>query len=187
VADGTAHHLDGHGSWRCRVACVVERTSATAGTVVDVDGAEVAGAPDAGRLLDALRRCLGLPTPPPSQVPAVVLTTLWVLAAAGAAQRRQRILGPAAALALHPAGPNDAEPALRWSWDDVRARVVAGDLDLPGVDAALAGWMDAGMLSRWVADEVPGLADPSALLAGAVTDDALARLSCLILPSRVPQ
>ncbi len=158
------------------MALLVHRSGATSVSIaldgaprpLDVDGA-------VGRLVDACRRALRLPTPPLRTPPAAWFAQRWldelVAALAG---------GEApdwgAAARLHPLSrlveaPGDLEalarhPAARASWEDLRLTVALGHGDATAPEARLAAWMDAPMFGRWLLDARPPLDE----LAAAVAD-----------------
>ena len=125
------------------------------------------GAPLIGRVPEACRRQLGLPTPPPPPVEVTTIVDLWLTRLTAAAVR-----GDAAhwtdAVALLPAAPGptvtpaDAARALhhaaaRWSWEQLRRAAEGGSTGWVAgcLDAATAGWMDEGMFARWIIGELP--------------------------------
>ncbi|HET9072929.1 MAG TPA: hypothetical protein VFN60_13520 [Acidimicrobiales bacterium] len=156
--------------------------------------------PAGGRLLDALRRCLGLATPPPAASTAGLLAALWLGALAdhhGAPR-----LGWAPTLRLHPAagaleahghggagteGLPDAalEEAIVaaprvWTWDRLRvATAELGTLDLL-CPAGLAGWMDEGMFARWVTGSTAAVAALTPAAQAATEPAAFRRLRALL-------
>jgi hypothetical protein len=119
-----------------RVVTVVDRSGAERATVGMEDGT-VLDDPGEGVVLDALRRALGLPTPPPPLPLAAFLDDLWLRELASSPRR----LSWTEAAALRPA------PVGTWS--------VLRACGWPGVDVDLAAWMDDGMFARWVAGTVP--------------------------------
>jgi hypothetical protein len=156
-----------------------------------------------GRVDDALRRSLGLPTPPPPASTAPLWATQWldalVVDAVGPAPaRRTRRRRPLAALlGAHPAVTAfDLDPAqlgvaslvaagerlasLR-SWTGLRQACADGRWYDPEVPADIAGWLDDGAFARWVLGAYPDLGQLRATLgdllapsALSVIDDALA-------------
>jgi hypothetical protein len=154
------------------VVHLVDRTG-TSVTVAPALGPLVVGPtrePIAGRAADACRRMLGLPTAPapPPTVDTVVLLWLSRLARVaagdprldwpGALSRLPRPLTPTATPADAAAALRDA--TVRWSWEELRRAVAAGNPDAAAgcAEPPAAGWMDGSMLARWVEAELPPLA-----------------------------
>jgi len=133
------------------------------------DGRLIGEAPLGGRLLDALQRCLGLPTAPPSRPSSQLIGLVWVaeVMAAGARRRgSERPLSWAEVAALHPAvralaedghavDPDHAEQAMAaanrlWTWSRLRQLAASGSSWLSRlIPPQLAAWMDDGIFSRW--------------------------------------
>ncbi|MCU4184558.1 hypothetical protein K6U06_09315 [Acidiferrimicrobium sp. IK] len=141
-------------------------------------------APQEGRVLDILRRCLGLETAPAEDHLPAVLALVWLAAVSREARRRGACLEWSDAVAFHPvvslrdrgAGPStDRSVAGRlqqrrrpgdpwaaliasahqgWDWGELRRRCVERRVGIGDVTAELAEWMDDGMFSRWIAEEV---------------------------------
>ena len=154
-----------------------------------------------GRVDDALRRALGLATPPPTEGTARLWASQWLDALlTGAAlergtRRRRRAL--ATLVAAHPAaGAFDLDPvgcgvadlvgagtrlSVLRSWPQLRGACAGGRWVHDEVGRATAAWLDDGAFSRWVLGGYPELGDlrgalgellaPSAL---SVIDDTLA-------------
>lgn len=150
-----------------RMACVVSRSGTVGWHMVLPDGSACDEPPGAGRVLDVMRRCLGLPTPPPPGSPHLLGVYLWLVAllAAGAPERPR---GWAEVLDFHPAlvGCDPDLPAAvkqtvvdRESgnnyWGDMRGALAAGHGGLGMPPARLAAWMDDGMFARWMLDLWP--------------------------------
>ncbi len=128
-----------------------------------------------GRVDDALRRVLGLPTHPPPADPAELWARLWldrVLTEVGARPSQPwswptiAVLHPAAKLVIDDmrgrvsevveAMPRLAEILARGrTWDDLRLGYVSGQWDAPSIPSDVARWMDDGIFSRWLLDSVP--------------------------------
>jgi hypothetical protein len=181
----TAHLVGRDGSWAVRWQ-----------PIDGGDPVEIAGAPgDAdvpvGRIDDALRRCLGLPTAPPTTSTIGFWSARWfdaVVAEAATAAGHRRLRRWHAVARLHPAVPalvadlseivtperlvelGEALARLR-DWEEARRSVAAGTLVVPGLDAETAAWLDDGAFSRWALAGFPDLAE----LARAV--------DCLVPPS----
>lgn len=220
VCTGRARHLDEpSGAAPVRVAQVVARSGAWASSWVALGagagraaaaladgGSTSSGGPDdapTGRVDDALRRALGLPTPPPPTGTELLWATQWfdallVGAADGAPARRARRRRSLPALvAQHPAvAAFDHDPArvtvaglvaagarlsaLR-TWTGLRQACAGGRWHDPEVPAAVAAWLDDGAFARWVLGGYPDLAQLRGALgellapsALSVLDDALA-------------
>jgi hypothetical protein len=155
---------------RVRMACLVARDGSTAWQMRLPDGVEADYPPSEGRLLDCLRRCLELPTPPPPAGPGVLQAVAWSAAVLEAGRQSSRPLRWSEVTRLHPvarlvAGELDTDcsaalPALTrlagatWSWADLRRQAQESD-GLGGVDPELAAWMDDGMFARWVLSVLP--------------------------------
>jgi hypothetical protein len=161
--------LDEDGA-RMRLCCLVGRDGAVASLLRSSAGAVVASGDAEGRVIDALRRTLGLPTPPPERDTAELLAVLWIdnlLAAADAGAS----LGWPDAAALHPAmrvlaaeGQDiDVEhvtmiarvATAAWSWENLRIQSLQENWLSDLVPAPLAEWMDEGMFSRWLLADLP--------------------------------
>jgi hypothetical protein len=199
AATGRIHHLDGDAEpQRVRttqlVACdgswAVRWQPLDGGDAYDATGsAGEPGAP-AGRIDDALRRCLGLLTEPPSTTTAPLWIALWldaVVTRAATGDGRAAHDSWDAVARLHPAVPalvsdvsesisparlvalGEALTRLR-DWREVRRLVAAGTLVLPEIQPATAAWLDDGAFSRWALGGFPDAAD-------------LARATCSVLPA----
>src|ERR1039457_4845487 len=66
------------GQQRVRITCVVARDGGVAGRIRWADASLVEEAPQSGRSLDILRRCLGLPTDPPAVPTGALLAARWL-------------------------------------------------------------------------------------------------------------
>lgn len=128
------------GDRRARVVTLVARTGEQH-AVASFDDGTVVDEPAAGSVTDALRRCLGLPTPPPPCSTADLFASHW-LASVLAAGRR---LTWKEVASLRPGPVFDVV-----DWADLRRTVAAGSPAPPGVSADVAAWMDDGMFARWV-------------------------------------
>ena len=164
---------------RVRMACLVTRAGDTAWKMVLPDGMSAPEVPSEGRMLDCLRRCFGLPTPPPPAGAGRVQAVAWLAAILEAAEEARRPLRWSDVARLHPVaqvlGGRDldgsaAGPGLvllagsAGSWEDFR-RQVAVDRGLEEIMAAeLAEWMDEGMFARWILADLPS---PDLMLAAA--------------------
>jgi hypothetical protein len=185
VAPGRAHAFGDRSPPPDRVVIshLVGRDGSSAWICEPLDGPASEGAADGlddagrGRIDDALRRGLGLPTHPAEHDPVALWARLWldaVLAAVAADPARGwtwvdvALLHPAARL-LHdqaPAAPidrsevADAVPRLAEllsdgrPWVDLRAACASGAWTVEWLPAELAAWMDDGIFSRWMLDGV---------------------------------
>lgn len=96
---------------------------------------------DQGRIPDACRRVLGLPTAPPPVPPADLLVLRWLdaLTTAGLAQPGVVTWTQAAALLPDTTGA---------SWSDLRRQTIRGVPVVDDIDSHMAAWMDDGMFAR---------------------------------------
>ncbi len=149
-----------------RLACVVSRTGAVGWHMVLPDGSSFDRVPEEGRVLDVMRRSLGLATPPPPVPASVLADYTWMAAVLDAPVPRRRLTW-SEVLDLHPAlvGVDPAtevetkEVYIDWvvadaRWERVRLMVAGGGGDECFPPADLAAWMDEGMFSRWVLDQL---------------------------------
>jgi hypothetical protein len=176
VAGGWAVPTSGaRGRERIRTTVLVGRDGMVAARIRWASGQVVDEPPGSGRLLDCLRRAFALATDPPAVGTDVLFASMWLAALAGGARDARAPTTWSQAAALHPAvcllAGSDAGPPTRWLPDAARALVVAcpwsevrrmirdglwRDSDIP---VRAAEWMDDGMLSRWLLDGRPSLAD----------------------------
>jgi hypothetical protein len=140
-------------------------------------GAAGAGPLPFGRIDDALRRALGLPTAPPPASTTLLWITQWldaIVEAAAANDPVPRSRWPVAALvALHPVvAAFDLDPAAlsladfvaqgdklaAWrDWAQLRQACAAGVWEHPELDPETAAWLDDGAFARWVLGACPEL------------------------------
>jgi hypothetical protein len=163
VAPGHSYPVDDDGGLAAGghaevIACaLVDRAGRVVSEVRTGSGEVLVSGPTEGRVVDACRRALGLPTAPPLSPPHVWATALWVDAALAAT------LG--ADLGTTPAWPElaaldtGAAPARPLEWRTLRLACAAGVLDVPGVDPDAAAWMDDGMFAREALGALPSLVD----------------------------
>ncbi len=183
---------------RVRMACLLARDGTVAWQMVQPDGTRPNDQlthvpPCEGRLLDCLRRCFGLPTPPPPASPARLQVVAWLVAVLEHAEGAGRPLGWSEVCRLHPLAhvlatelgsrPTDVIPDLirvagsAWSWEQIRAQAEhEGFLD-GLIDPGLASWMDDGMFARWVLGELPAADELFAALRPLLTPSASRRLA----------
>ena len=163
---------DGDGGGRMRLCCLVGRDGQVASLLRAPDGSVVASGEAEGRAVDALRRALGLATPPPERDAADLLAVLWINDLIGAVDAGIALGWPEAA-ALHPAmralaaeghdlGLEHMTLVARvasaaWSWENLRIQACQEDWLADMVSAELARWMDEGMFSRWMLADLPPL------------------------------
>jgi hypothetical protein len=164
---------------RVRLACLVARDGTIGWQMETAGGVPHPVAPTEGRLLDCLRRCFALPTPPAPAGPAQLRSLLWLLAIDDLLRSTSRRPTWNQILDLHPdaslltPAPLDrfgaGEPG--WSWEVLRRSAMRDGWAWMMVDRDLAGWMDEGMFARWILDSLPS------------TEDLLARLRPRLAPS----
>ena len=187
VTEGTARHLVDTTSERRRVRCVhlVDRTGASASTLrLQGEAASVFGGDDdhgRGRIDDACRRALELPTAPPTRSTIELWALVWlerVLAARAADDGSGPPLRWSDIAARHPAvavlvsddeewSEQAAESLVRLgtlladvhSWPVLRMACAAGEWPVDDVAPDVAAWLDDGSFSRWVLGGYPPIAD----------------------------
>ena len=152
---------------RVRVVTLLDRSGDERATATLDDGT-VVDEPGSGTVSDALRRCLGLPTPAPPVGSGELFAAMWLTSVAAAGRR----LTWTEAVMLHPAmqvlragghRPQIEELvscgrslARAMPWGELRQRAASGVRDGGiGVAADLAAWMDDGMFARWVLGGLP--------------------------------
>lgn len=157
---------------RVVTSLLVARDGAVASCVRHGDGSEFTEPPTVGAVPDALKRCLGLPTPPPEAPPADFFIVLWLhfvdFASQEARANLQKMtwvraarcfpsLAEAAGRDLHDVAAF-ADAAMRAvseiDWSALRRWGTHGSLGSI-VSPDLARWMDDGMFSRHVMAELP--------------------------------
>jgi hypothetical protein len=155
-----------------RFACVVGRDAHVGWTMRLPDGTEMTEVPEDGRMLDCLRRCLDLPTPPPPESPGYIQSVLWLAAILEEGSQANRRLGWRETLRLHPVASGILEsPDVEvtehnlaelvrlassiWTWERLRRDTVVNHWASHVVSDDLAGWMDEGMFARWILAELP--------------------------------
>lgn len=185
---GWARDLTGRNERRrVRLTALVSRagTEATLVHHAGTDEVDESDTPMDGRIPDALRRALDVPTPAPTAPVTTFFASMWVTALAAAARSAAAPMRWEEAAALHPAvlasGERSGEPleigALRQAddltWSALRWGAIEGRWRLPGLTPSLAAWFDDGSFSRWVQP------DPGELkgLARSLTADASRRVT----------
>jgi hypothetical protein len=140
------------------------------------DGEVMTSGEPEGRVIDALRRALGLATPPPVSGTADLLAMVWIEAlieGSAKAVAGGRELEWDQAAAAHPAMQTlsreghdiDVEhvamiaqvATAAWSWENLRLKAVEEAWVQDLVPRGLAEWMDEGMFARWLMAGVPPL------------------------------
>jgi hypothetical protein len=158
---------------RCRVVFLMSRTGETAGYVRTGTEILINEPPTAGRIPDLLRRTFGLATPPPQETPAGLLARLWLSDAINAAEAAASPLNWTELASLHPAmrvaahaaiavAPEHLERVLRvaaeaWSWSQLARQAAQPGWLNQLLPPGAGGWMDEGILSRWVLDTLTPL------------------------------
>lgn len=185
------------GGMSARTICLMDRSGRMVGRTWLEDGTSIPAPPETGRLVDALRRCFGLPTAPPEYSAGELVARLWlanVLAAGEDEAVRQgwklgwkqvRELHPSAealrALGVPLTGPTVDRArevsATAWSWSRLRLQAMEGDWLPALIDPGLAGWMDEGMFSRWVLEGTRSTTELLELVTPWVTPSALMKLA----------
>jgi hypothetical protein len=137
--------------------------------------------------VDILRRCFGLPTDPPAAPSGQLLAAQWLEAIRALARRRARPLSWDQVASQHPAmrlahqgglpvGGDDLVTVARlaatvWCWSELRRQAATPGPLADALPAGLGGWMDEGMLSRWLLAPYPPLGDHLAEIAALVTPE----------------
>ena len=153
------------------LGCVVSRTGVV-GWSASPKGTLSGSAPEGGRILDCLKRCLGLPTPPEPGGLRVLVDTIWIAAVIEAARESpETLVSWDLVEGLHPAAnrPHLACQGAGPTWEDIRLATADGAWREGPVAAELAGWMDEGMFARSVLERLPDVADLVAAASTSVT------------------
>lgn len=174
-----------------RICCLVARDGRIGWRMVLPSGESSDDAPESGRILDCLRRCFGLATPPPPAGAGTLQSVLWLTAVLDEAERQEGRLSWRAISRLHPvadaidvdggeggtAAPLDDMTALvrvaarAWTWEELRRLALEHPWTGEIVSPEMAAWMDDGMFARWVLDALPA------------PEELLARVRPLVAPS----
>ena len=197
VATGTLRSVPGGESLsRVRMSCVVGRDGTVGWALLPHAVGSCSSPPQAGRVLDCLRRCLGLPTPAPESTIGDLHAAAWLASVLDEALRSTEPLTWADVTRLHPlarllagslpgrdapAGVGPLRDLIRsaanaWSWEEMRTEAARGNL-AGLVDAGLAEWMDEGMFSRWLLELIPSTEPMLAALEPCLTPSAALRLA----------
>jgi hypothetical protein len=161
------------------LAVGVDRSGETAGRLRGAE-AVTQTTPEGGRLLDTLRRNLGVPTPPAPEGTARFLAVAWLAALYNATSIRpasagrsstDSCLGWPAVVRLHPAarllaargerlstaeleGVVEIAPST-WTWDVLRRGESSNGSITALCPPGAASWMDSGMYARWALADLP--------------------------------
>jgi hypothetical protein len=143
-------------------------------------------------MLDCLRRCFDLPTPPPVGGPGRLQTVAWLAAIFERAENARRPLSWSDVAKLHPVArvigsdlEESGSPLLAgmvraagsaWSWERLRHQAAEGDDLQDLIDPELAAWMDEGMFARWILDDLPSPDEMLAALRPRLSPSAARRL-----------
>ena len=176
VAPARAFHLDDDDPpIPVTLAVIVARDGGVTSAVHGIEsrGAGTRRDDGEGRVLDACRRVLGLPTPPPD-----VSTGWW-----SALHWIDRVLAALLDADLgHPPswstlrGLDEGRRYATAPWALLRGDCAAGAIDIPGIAAAGAAWMDDGMFSREAISGYPPLFDMLDDVDALVSADTFERL-----------
>jgi hypothetical protein len=155
---------------RVRIVCLMTRTGDMAGYLRDGPTVLLNEPPTVGRVVDCMRRCFLLPTPAPEEPTDLLLADLWLSNVLGAAQRAPQPLTWQAVGRLHPViqvvtehgievGPLKLPSIIRigadsWPWSYLVAQAAEPGWLNQFLPAGAGGWMDEGILSRWLLDSV---------------------------------
>ncbi|MGH9135756.1 MAG: hypothetical protein ACRD0G_01750 [Acidimicrobiales bacterium] len=150
----------------------------------------------AGRIDDACRLALGLPTAPPPVSTVELLATVWLdaIVATGSTPARPiewpgiAALHPAAAIAGRPTPLSTPERLVELAsdtlgiagWTGLRRSAGAGCWHPPGVSESVACWLDDGAFARWVMGAMPDLADLRDASAALVPADTTAQIDAAL-------
>jgi hypothetical protein len=185
------------------MACLVTRHGEVTWEMHLPDGATTNEPPVEGRMLDCLRRCFELPTPPPPVGPARLQIVAWLAAVLEQAKSARRPLSWSEVSRLHPVARilgaeldgscSELVPGLMrmagsaWSWEELRrqAQYEHGLEDI--VDPELAAWMDEGMFARWVLADLPSPDELLAALRPRLSPSAARRLGHAVHAASTPE
>lgn len=162
------------------VVHVLHRTGVAITVLSDVPSSRKFGPtaePQQGRVPDACRRILGLPTSPPTETMTAFVVAAWLEVVTRHALATPELnwddiitLHPACNSVACPTTPSALAEATRslgcaLDWERFR-KVIATVGGFPFGDEAkeTAAWMDAGMFSRWAIDSLPTPSDAFTVL-----------------------
>jgi hypothetical protein len=180
---------------RVRLVAVVDREGGSAACTSFADGSEMQAEGGEGRLSDAMRRSLGLATPPPPVGSATVIGHLWLMEVVAALERSGGPLGWEEVAASHPAvvavsdrhalsdDERDTLIALSprvWTWEWLRRQTAAGAALAAVVSPEEAAWMDDGMFARCALDTTGEVLCEWPRIASALEEDAALRLTAAL-------
>ena len=160
---------------RCKTVFLLTRDGDAAGYCREGATILIDEPPTIGRIPDSIRRSLGLPTPPPDQPTDGLLARLWLNEVISVAERASAPLGWPEVAQLHPVMKVCAEGGLtipltdlvhylhiassEWTWSFLVAQSIGPGWMADFLPPGAAGWMDEGMLSRWLLGSFPPVAD----------------------------
>jgi hypothetical protein len=188
---------------RVRMVCLVSRAGDVAWKMGLPDGSESGETPSEGRMLDCLRRCFGLPTPPPPASPARLQAAAWLAAIFEQAQGARRPLSWSEVSRLHPVARvldgdlhGDCSTVLpglirlagsAWTWEDFRQHAQGDPAVRDVINPELAAWMDDGMFARWVLSCLPAPDELLVALRPHLTPSAARRLAHAVHVAITPE
>jgi hypothetical protein len=152
-----------------------------------------------GRIPDACRRVLQLPTAPPERDTRELWATLWLETLLVRSLADPHPIAWSEVVHAYPAfdAVVDGDAALgalvsdhlvelghaacrAWRWDELLGACAAGQVPACGVDPEVATWMDVGMFSREVLGQFPAIDDLVVDLGTVLAADVAARIDrCL--------
>jgi hypothetical protein len=157
---------------RARVVCLMTRAGETAGYLRDNSTILVREPPTVGRVVDLMRRCFGLPTPPPELPSDVLLAHMWLNNVLSRASRAPRLLAWREVALAHPvlevaAAGGVVVPAAQyprimevgagiWDWRYLLTQAAAPGWLADLLPEGAGGWMDEGIFARWLLAAIPG-------------------------------
>jgi hypothetical protein len=140
------------GRMRMRSTVLVSRADGRVESGLRLAGEDFTPMPDGeGMVLDAIRRALHLPTPPPEVRFTEWLARMLFLLVIGDGGR-QRHVGWAQ---LRPALERYEDLGNRGTWEVLRKLASRGRRVASDLSPDVAAWMDEGMFARWVLGELP--------------------------------
>lgn len=180
---------------RCRARTLVlaDRDGNLAGYARVADGPVIDEPATEGLAVDALRRTLGLPTPPPTVPLSELLACEWLDKVVEVSRQSSRRLSWRRAAALHPAvrllasegASHDELPLVEvgravgnvGDWSSLRTLAMAGRWPCRCyVPPLVAAWMDDGIFARWCRSVHPPLAELVTLASQHLSPSGMRRL-----------